>query len=122
MLSIGQGHGPDWLMFQHDIRRQSNACDSGMTNNIKFEKEELKCTIYPNPANHLVHLNFENLDYHDFNIQFFDIVGRVFELPPPSLISTSHIFYKFNIADGLYIFKIIEKKSGKSMIKRIIFN
>lgn len=28
MLTVGKGNGPDWLMFQHDIRRQSTLCGS----------------------------------------------------------------------------------------------
>ncbi len=27
MLTVGPGHGPDWLMFQHDVQRRSNACN-----------------------------------------------------------------------------------------------
>jgi hypothetical protein len=27
MITAGIGKGPDWLMFQHDVRRQSSLCE-----------------------------------------------------------------------------------------------
>lgn len=49
MVSAGKGNGPDWLMFQHDIRRQSSLCTSSTTHiTTSYPSETLK--VYPNPS------------------------------------------------------------------------
>ncbi|MBS1781757.1 MAG: VCBS repeat-containing protein [Bacteroidetes bacterium] len=49
MLSVGKGNGPDWLMFQNDIRRQSNICQplsNAITNTIGHKND---IELFPNP-------------------------------------------------------------------------
>lgn len=48
MVSAGPGHGPDWLMFQHDIRRQSNRCHFPMGVEDMQRREYIN--LYPNPS------------------------------------------------------------------------
>lgn len=55
LLSTGPGHGPDWLMFQHDVRRQSNVCEFPVGINEKHE--EMTLNIYPNPSSGMVHFS-----------------------------------------------------------------
>lgn len=51
MLSAGKGNGPDWLMFQNDIRRQSNICQpiANSIQNITTNQTEIE--LFPNPIN-----------------------------------------------------------------------
>lgn len=52
MVSVGTGNGPDWLMFQHDIRRQSSMCydyTTSLNDNSPDIEQELNL-VYPNPA------------------------------------------------------------------------
>lgn len=39
MISAGIGEGPDWLMFQHDIRRQSSLCGNTETSIITIPSD-----------------------------------------------------------------------------------
>lgn len=54
LLSTGPGHGPDWLMFQHDVRRQSNVCEFPVS--INEPLQDMNLNIYPNPSSGVVHL------------------------------------------------------------------
>jgi len=49
LISAGTGHGPDWLMFQHDIRRQSSLCNYPLANE-ETSMSQAPFTMYPNPA------------------------------------------------------------------------
>ncbi len=49
MISVGTGSGPEWLMFQHDLRRKSSMCDAPVS--IPFldiQNEQIQ--VFPNPA------------------------------------------------------------------------
>lgn len=60
MLSIGKGNGPEWLMFQHDIRRQSSLCYSYENSKAIFSNQiSENIDIFPNPANDIISLNME---------------------------------------------------------------
>lgn len=50
MLSIGPGHGPDWLMFQHDVWRQSNTCTEPAGIAAQTTKGSFQFEVVPNPA------------------------------------------------------------------------
>lgn len=120
MLSVGQGKGPDWLMFQHDIRRQSNVCDTVTTGISNSENRSSFCSLFPNPSNGEIALHFEPGEYQNLSIQLYDIVGKMLDLPSPVIISSSQIAYKLKVADGIYFFKITDKKTGQSMTKKVI--
>lgn len=51
MVSIGVGKGPDWLMFQQDVRRRGNACSfpTALPNTV-HPAREVGMSIFPNPA------------------------------------------------------------------------
>ncbi|MEO7175550.1 MAG: PQQ-binding-like beta-propeller repeat protein [Saprospiraceae bacterium] len=49
MISAGIGTGPDWLMFQHDLQRQSSICEAILsTENLSDKTGYLN--IFPNPC------------------------------------------------------------------------
>lgn len=120
MLSVGKGNGPDWLMFQNDIRRQSNVCGTGTTNVVEIESTASSFSIFPNPSNGDMRLQFEVGHYLDYSIQLYDIVGNKVELPTASIISSSQIAYKLIVTDGIYSFKITNKKTGISSAKKVV--
>jgi outer membrane protein assembly factor BamB len=66
LLSAGPGHGPDWLMFQHDVRRQSNVCNFP----VGIIEEDIKknLVIYPNPSTGIIQFKGEiNGDVNVYN-------------------------------------------------------
>jgi outer membrane protein assembly factor BamB len=49
MLTAGKGHGPDWLMFQHDILRQSSLCSQTITS-VNEISRPFNISCFPNPC------------------------------------------------------------------------
>lgn len=51
LISAGNGLGPDWLMFQHDILRKSSMCDAPLEiDDIDQNINTVSFDIFPNPA------------------------------------------------------------------------
>ncbi|HTO16922.1 MAG TPA: FG-GAP-like repeat-containing protein [Edaphocola sp.] len=120
MLSIGQGNGPDWLMFQNDIRRQSNVCNNGNTSLPETGNRQLQYFIYPNPSKGDLRIYFEKGNSNDFFISLSDITGKRLELASYELVNTSEIAYKMSLVDGLYFMKITDKRTGQSTTEKLI--
>jgi len=49
MLSVAKGNGPDWLMFQQNIRRTSNVCQSHPSAVVASHNSGTSVRIAPNP-------------------------------------------------------------------------
>lgn len=96
MIKAGIGKGPDWLMFQNDIRRQSSLCPF-VPSSINEVQEPTIFSVYPNPASSEITLNY---DFQDIaQIQIFNILGQI--VYESSSIQTQHIdIHYFN--SGLY--------------------
>lgn len=121
MLTIGPGAGPDWLMFQHDVRRQSSMCP------FPYSQVELDETIveddiilYPNPAQDRI--SFQTNDEH--------LVGSRLTIYAPigQLVWSENIknalttISTANFDNGLYLYQVQlqngEQKSGKFVVSR----
>ena len=51
MITAGNGYGPDWMMFQHDITRHSSMCDAAVgVADILGEKDDTNMFLSPNPC------------------------------------------------------------------------
>jgi len=49
-LSLGSGNGPEWMMFQHDIRRSSSQCIDTLTNVASPQLQSFsRFSVFPNP-------------------------------------------------------------------------
>lgn len=73
MISTGLGHGPDWLMFQHDVKRQSNICDFPVF--VSEPNEPAEIVVYPNPA-------FDEIQYesrYKGDAFIFNSVGQIIQ-------------------------------------------
>ncbi|HOY30767.1 MAG TPA: FG-GAP-like repeat-containing protein [Bacteroidales bacterium] len=77
-LSIGTGAGPDWLMFQHDIRRQSSLCYNP-NNAIKEpnSSDTKSLTVFPNPANSSLNVQFSNPQKQEHILKIYNATGQV---------------------------------------------
>ena len=49
MVSAGIGKGPEWLMFQHDLMRQSSLCDAPLSSTESSDQKDY-FKINPNPC------------------------------------------------------------------------
>jgi|GEM_PF-2299678 len=81
-------------------------------------ENEVYCLVYPNPARH--HLNLQlNPDYCNYNIQVMDISGR-------SVLSNQfnntgfHTIDTSALSEGVYLLRLTEVKSGKTLVRRFV--
>lgn len=106
MISAGTGSGPDWLMFQHDIRRQSSLCEF-IPAEIHEENKDLNqhITIFPNPAddNFLLSLNDNTSGLNYFII--YNALGQL--VLTGSFEGNSHQVYLHGNNKGLLLIKVI---------------
>jgi outer membrane protein assembly factor BamB len=76
MVSLGTGKGPDWLMFQHDVRRQSSL-SYDYTSSVEASYLQ-EIYIDPNPASDYIEIRFPDgfetlLDNY---LRIYDVLGR----------------------------------------------
>ena len=111
LISAGKGNGPDWLMFQNDIRRQSSLCPYTPTG-LNELAEPLTVSLFPNPAASEITLAFrENVRYQ---VQVYNTLGEL--LHQSDGISPM----KIDISDfspGIYFVKSSDRKHMAVMKK-----
>lgn len=77
MLSVGKGKGPDWLMFQNDIRRQSNVCTKKSTDISESNKPAWEANLLPNPNRGRTQLLLYANHPGSLEIEVCDLFGKV---------------------------------------------
>lgn len=119
---VGKGQGPDWLMFQKNIRRTSSFCDSPVS--IKDDsKKENQSIIYPNPASDYIYFDILPLEKIELGgvlptIRIFDVFGIVMQSTPSSLRDATPQMGNFkldvsNLTTGVYFLQIGNEKPLK---------
>ena len=66
-------------------------------------------SVYPNPATSLLNIN-SNEDLTGFNVQMFDIVGRL--VISQELAGRSNTINVAKLANGTYIYRVTDKENG----------
>jgi len=113
MISAGKGNGPNWLMFQNDIRRQSSLCSSAP--NAIIETAALNnITMFPNPTVNEINLVLDK--DAPSKIQIFNIVGEIVYQASASgeiKIDVS------NFSEGIYSVQIYNENNNYQISKFI---
>lgn len=114
MVSVGKGQGPEWLMFQHDIRRQSSLCfDYTTIDNDLISPEFENIIIYPNPSDGLIRIVG---DFAKAQIDIFNNLGvKISSYYVPASTFELQITQK-----GIYLLRIIA--DGAAITKKIIIH
>jgi outer membrane protein assembly factor BamB len=117
MITIGEGNGPDWLMFQRDIRRQSSLCPYETTAVHTYDDPSGKHLIlYPNPAG--VQTTILMNDGSSFDaITIYNTWGQVV-LSQVFQPTKEHALDLRQLPKGLYFVQII-LEGGKSLNTRL---
>ena len=123
MVSLGIGNGPDWLMFQRDVHRQSSLCLDNMTAVSETTIRQLE--ISPNPASNYVEIDLSNPHFKKVDsglqtIHIFNAIGACVLSVDVDLAVLSEGKTRLDISalpSGLYFFKIIDL-SGKCLVVR----
>ena len=78
MLGAGKGSGTEWLMFQHDIRRQASLCSEKTDIDFELKKEDDMITdIFPNPANSVINIKFNNPKNENHTLLIYNLSGQI---------------------------------------------
>lgn len=113
MIKAGKGKGPDWLMFQNDIRRQSSLCPF-VPSSINEVQEPSSFTVYPNPAFSEITLDF---NYQEIaQIQIYNMLGEL--LYQSNSVETQKIDIS-NFKPGLYCVYVKNHKNELFLSKFI---
>jgi hypothetical protein len=113
MISIGPGTGPDWLMFQHDVKRQSSMCPFPFYPAAIEEAENLTKTftlVYPNPAHDKITIELQQIPKTVQYINIYSTSGQLIQnintpsTPKTKLTiedwSSGMYFYELHFSDG----------------------
>ena len=113
MISAGKGNGPNWLMFQNDIRRQSSLCSSIPTA-INETAALHNINVFPNPTANEINLVLDK-DAAS-KIQIFNIVGiLVYQTSASGEIKID----VSNFSQGVYSVQIYNKNNNFQISKFI---
>ncbi len=104
-LSIGAGAGPDWLMFQRDIRRQSSLCE--FTTSIPEQTSEVGkgINVYPNPAGNSMSISLENPKEESHTVSIYTATGQHIQQTQTSTGSPITVETAI-LPSGLYFFTV----------------
>ena len=106
MISAGKGNGPNWLMFQHDIRRQSSLCNFGPKGIMEAPAaNKYVITTSPNPSAFSTRIQFQNPKNRKHVISIYDSKGLLLKQLTgitESEINIEHALWK----NGIYFFRI----------------
>lgn len=76
-LPFGGGYGPEWLMFQQNIRRSSSICDSNSSAVYEYNVNNDYFSIFPNPNSGDIFLDIKNLKEKPELIEIYDVTQRL---------------------------------------------
>jgi hypothetical protein len=92
---------------------------SGMPDWISVEEETVPlASIYPNPTRNELNLQLTP-DYNNYMLEVMDVSGR--KMMVEQFNNTGH--YQLNtsrLSEGVYVLRLTESRSGKSMVKRFV--
>ncbi len=123
MLTIAKGNGPDWLMFQNDIWRQSSLCQMKPVsiNEITSTKDDI--FIFPNPSAGEVTLEITTENPTEASVELYSIQGQKTEGGFSGNLVSGKNTIRWNANNkpcpGFYYFVI--SISGKRIVKSIVF-
>ncbi|MFH0866444.1 MAG: FG-GAP-like repeat-containing protein [Bacteroidota bacterium] len=116
MISAGVGNGPDWLMFQNNILRNSSLCADTTSDIPTYEFPENIITVYPNPASSFIFIKSDEKIAEAFLI---DIFGKKYSCSIEQNDNKGQIISFDKMKDGIY-FLDARNNEGERMIRKII--
>ncbi len=121
MLSASKGNGPDWLMFQQDVKRRSSLCiDSSSTVNELSKVNTLSVKIFPNPSNTFTTICFSNPQNENLTLLIYNSEGQVVR-KMENVKGTEAALDNKNMKSGLYFIQLLNDSGiagkGKFLIE-----
>jgi len=118
-LSIGKGSGPDWLMFQNDIRRQSSLCGNTSISVYEYGANPMTPEVFPNPGHSLITIKTPHADKKNQQLSIFNPRGKLIRKIFP--VNTSAVQVQTDAwPAGLYFFQLSNKDGCTAKGKFIV--
>ncbi len=113
MIEAGDGNGPEWLMFQHDILRKSTLCDAPLSNS-SIKKGDSNIKIFPNPVAIILQVQSNVSGTLELNNLFGTSVLTKQIAEPNSTIDISLLpkgiyLLRFKTIDQIFHYKIVKE-------------
>ncbi len=116
MISAGKGNGPDWLMFQNDIHRQSSLCKNE-PNLISEVSGRTDISVYPNPFS--IRTTLQSGEFiNGATLMVYNLYGQVFK-KKDNFSGQTIIFHRDNLISGMY-FIMLQQDNKIIATKKII--
>jgi len=109
MITAGIGNGPEWLMFQHDIRRQSSLCEEIPNSATELNSPEaFSIKLFPNPSGSYVTIRFPNPKNENHTLLIYNAEGRIVK-KIENITGTEAKADSWNQQPGLYFVQLRNK-------------
>ena len=93
----------------HHILTKSTSSSTFLINGLDDELVKYGITIFPNPTNSVVHINFDNEENKKFNIRIFDLKGAVFASPINKTADNQMTVDISRLPAGIYVMQLVSK-------------
>ncbi|MBK5285431.1 MAG: VCBS repeat-containing protein, partial [Bacteroidia bacterium] len=115
MITAGKGVGPDWLMFQHDLHRQSSLCVDS-TNSLNEITESISVSVFPNPATN--ELIIKNAELRIEKVEIYDVLGQKYN-SAFNILNSELTIDVSSLAPGIYFVAVRDEKNNV-VVKKIV--
>jgi len=105
MITAGKGSGPDWLMFQRDIHRQSSLCEITPSYVIENNSTNPSVSVFPNPSSNYTVIKFPNSENQTSKLTIYNANGEVV-YNVENIIGTEVKIENKNWDKSIYFFKL----------------
>ncbi len=78
-------------------------------------------TLYPNPANNLATIDFENINNANFSLQVFDIIGRTVIEQTTIKTNRTELILR-NLSPGIYHYHLLSQQEHKQSFGKFVVN
>lgn len=120
MVSVAKGNGPDWLMFQRDIWRQSSMCSNSPTEINELLKDAENILVYPNPAHSVLNFKIRQNTEQAQSVKIFNSNGAL--IYEADMDSNELSIKMKNWSAGIYFYQIIyegnKTDQGKFVVEK----
>lgn len=119
-LNVGKGSGPDWLMFQKNIRRTGSFCDNfvSIKENENYQENSIS---FPNPFSENIYFDLKNYE-SGTEIEIYDLFGNL--VKKFSYFVSNELIWDGTDSNGKSItagiYSVIIKNSKTRTIEKII--
>lgn len=104
MIKAGKGTGPNWLMFQRDVHRQSSLC-AAVTTELNEEKNNVSIIAFPNPAADQIQIKLDRSFRTDSELSIYSLTGQLIHSQKTHNEELIKLQLK-NWSDGIYFYRI----------------